>query len=219
MAEIDIRLYGIADADTLGREGLAELAAAAGGNGATVIQYRDKSASTAAMIACAAAIMARLAPFGVPLLVNDRVDVALAAGADGVHLGREDMPPALARRLLGAGGLIGLTVKNEADADLAIASDINYACVGGVFTTLSKNNPDVPVGPEGLTRLIGRIRAARPELPIGAIAGIGLERVPQVIAGGADGVALISALFKVPDPARTTRMFRAAVDEMLETRR
>jgi len=219
MAEIDIRLYGIVDADTLGRERLADLAAAAGGNGATMIQYRDKSANTAAMVACASAIMARLAPLGVPMLVNDRVDVAMAAGADGVHLGREDMPPALARQLLGSTRLIGLTVKNEAEADRAIASDIDYACVGGVFATLSKDNPDPPFGPKGLARLIARIRAARPALPIGAIAGIDLERVPQVIAAGADGVALISALFKDPDPARATRLFRAAVDKVLEARK
>ena len=219
MAETDLRLCGIADADNLGRERLADLAAGSARNGATMIQYRDKSASTAAMIACAGAMMARLAPFGVPLLVNDRVDVALAVGANGVHLGRDDMPPALARGLLGPDSLIGLTVKNEAEADAAITSDIDYACIGGVFTTLSKNNPDAPVGLEGFARLADRIRAAKPDLPIGAIAGIDLESVPQVIAAGADGVALISALFKVPDPARTARQFRAAVDDALGARR
>ena len=129
------------------------------------------------------------------------------------------MPPALARRLLGPGKFIGLTVKNETDADAAIAGDIDYAFIGGVFATLSKNNPDAPVGLEGFARLAARIRAAKPQLPVGAIAGIDLERVPQVVAAGADGVALISALFKVPDPARATQLFRTAVDDMLGTRR
>src|SRR5690606_5880786 len=138
------------------------------------------------------AIRAALAGTGVPLVVNDRIDVALAAEADGVHLGRDDMDAAMARRLLGPAAIIGLTVKNAADAETATAAPADYACIGGVFETLSKNNPDTPVGLDGFATLRARIAVARPHLPVGAIAGIDASRARQVVRAGASGVAVIS---------------------------
>src|SRR5690606_20098576 len=111
---------------------LPALASLAARNGATIIQYRDKNAPTRLMIETAQAIREALARSGVPFVVNDRVDVALASGADGVHLGREDMAAETARSLLGPQAIIGLTVKNTADAERAIAAPIDYACIGGV---------------------------------------------------------------------------------------
>jgi thiamine-phosphate pyrophosphorylase len=218
MAKVDYRLNAIVDAGLLDVGELAGLAALAARNGATIIQYRDKDASTRLMIERAAAIRAALAGANVPLVVNDRVDVALAAGADGVHLGRDDMDAATARRLLGPDAIIGLTVKNAADADAAIAAPADYACIGGVFETLSKDNPDAPVGLEGFAALRRRIAAARPDLPVGAIAGIDLLRAKDVAAGGADGVAVISAVFRARDVATAARELRAAVDAGLKER-
>lgn len=216
MPRVDYRLNAIVDGSLREVGPLPELAAIAASNGATIIQYRDKHASIRAMIENAIAIREAIAGSGVPLVVNDRLDVAMAAGAHGVHLGRDDMPAATARQLLGANAIIGLTVKNAADADAAIAAPIDYACIGGVFETLSKDNPDPPVGLDGFAALRRRIAGARADLSVGAIAGIDVERTRAVVAAGASGVAVISAIFRADAIAQATRALRAAVDETLE---
>jgi thiamine-phosphate pyrophosphorylase len=215
---VDDRLNAIVDASLADIAPLPDLARLAAANGATLIQYRDKTGSTRQMVETALAIRAALAGAGVPFVVNDRVDVALAAEADGVHLGADDMDAEVARRLLGAGAIIGLTVKTEADAQRAGRAPIDYACIGGVYQTSSKVNPAPPVGLDGYARLRQTIRALAPDLPVGAIAGIDLARVPGAIAAGADGVAVISALFRTGDIAAATRSFRSAVDAALEAR-
>jgi len=212
---IDIRLNPIVDAGLADIGDLAKLAGLAARNGATLIQYRDKTNSTREMIIRAKAFRDALVGTGVPFVVNDRVDVAMAAGADGVHLGADDMDHVTARRLLGPAAIIGLTVKTPADADRAGRGAASYACIGGVFETLSKHNPDPPVGLNGFRRLRARLRVLDPKLPVGAIAGIGLERVPDVIAAGADGIAVISAIFRAPDIGRACDDFRRTVDDAL----
>ncbi|SOC37614.1 thiamine-phosphate diphosphorylase [Rhizobium subbaraonis] len=219
MTGIDYRLNALVDGGLSAIGSLSEMAALAARNGTTLVQYRDKTASTRMMIERARAIRAALQGTGVPLVVNDRVDVALAAGAAGVHLGAEDMDAETARLLLGPTAIIGLTVKNEADADRAGRAPVDYACIGGVFQTLSKVNPDPPLGIEGFAQLRQRIRTLNPTLPVGAIAGIDLDQVPEVIAAGADGVAVISAVFRKPDVAEAARLLRSAVDAALDRRR
>lgn len=216
--KVDDRLNAIVDASLADIAPLSELALAAARNGATLIQYRDKTASTRLMVERATAIREALAGTGVAFVVNDRVDVALAAGADGVHLGADDMDAETARRLLGDAAIIGLTVKTQADAARAGRAPVDYACIGGVFETLSKVNPDPPVGLDGLRALRETIRSLRPDMPVSAIAGIDLSRVPEVIAAGADGVAVISAIFRASDIAGASRAFRTAVDAALESR-
>jgi thiamine-phosphate pyrophosphorylase len=212
MAKVDLTLNALVDADNCDAQRLPELARLAAANGATLIQYRDKQSSTRLMIERARAIATALQGLGVPLLVNDRVDVALAAGTDGVHLGRDDMTPGDARRLLGPSAIIGATVKAEIDLATAAALEVDYACVGGVFTTLSKHNPDAPVGLNGLSHLAGRLRTLKPGMPVGAIAGINAANAGEVIAAGADGVSVISAIFAAADPAEATRRLRALID-------
>ncbi|MEO9337599.1 thiamine phosphate synthase [Mesorhizobium sp. SB112] len=219
MTGLDYRLNAIVDGRLADKGDLAAMAGLAARNGATLIQYRDKQADTRTMIERATAILTALAETGVKLVINDRVDVALAAKAHGVHLGRDDMDALTARSLLGPNAIIGLTVKNEADADTAIAAPIDYACIGGVFETLSKVNPDRPIGLDGLFELRNRIREVRPDLPVGAIAGIDLARVPSVIAAGADGVAAISVIFDAPDIAKATSDLCSAVDAALSERK
>ncbi len=218
MTKIDYRLNAIVDASLSDIAPLAELAALAAHDGATIIQYRDKTASTRQMIDQARTIVEALKGTGVPLLINDRVDVAMATGADGVHLGADDMDAETARRLLGPDAIIGLTVKSMADARHVAQAPADYACIGGVFETTSKVNPDTPVGLAGLKQIRTYLRNERPDLPVGAIAGITLERVPDVIAAGADGVALISALFRTDDVATTAKAFRNAVDDAIGAR-
>jgi len=218
MTKIDYRLNAIVDASLSDIAPLAELAALAARNGATIIQYRDKMASTRQMIDQARTIVEALKGTGVPLVINDRVDVAMATGADGVHLGADDMEADTARRLLGPDAIIGLTVKSMADARHVAQAPADYACIGGVFETTSKVNPDTPVGLAGLKQIRTYLRNGRPDLPVGAIAGITLERVPDVIAAGANGVALISALFRTDDIATTAKAFRNAVDDAIGAR-
>lgn len=215
MPKVDYRLNALVDARLGDKASLADLARIAGLNGATLIQYRDKTSSTREMIEQARAICAALAGTGVPFVVNDRVDVAIAAGAAGVHLGRDDMDATAARLIMGDTAIIGLTVKNQADAQVAIASPIDYVCIGGVYETLSKHNPNPPLGLEGFARLRATLLAAKPNLPVGAIAGINAQRAADVVAAGADGVAVISTIFAAVDPAAATRELRACIEKAL----
>ena len=220
MPQIDFRLNAIVDVDAIGPEmDLGALALAAAQGGATIVQYRDKNSPTRLMVERARRIREALGETGLPFVINDRIDVALAAGADGVHVGREDMLVGDVRRLLGPDAVVGLTVKNEADAEAAIEADIDYACIGGLFETPAKPNPDGPIGFDGYRRLASIIRERKPGLPIGAIAGIDLSRAAPAIAAGADGIAVISAIFRQADPQGAARMLRKAVDKALETRR
>ena len=155
---------------------------------------------------------------GVGLLVNDRADVALAAGADGVHLGQDDLHPGDARRLLGPKAIIGLTVKTPPQADELYRLRVDYACVGGVFATASKVNPEPPVGLDGLSRIAFRVRLAAPGTPVGAIAGIDAGNAAATIGAGADGIAVISALFGAQDVEAAARGLRSTVDRALAAR-
>lgn len=218
MKYLDLRLYGLVDpARSAGRD-LPDLAAAAVRGGATLIQLRDKTGSTREFVDEARAVRDALRGSGVPLLINDRIDVALAVAADGVHLGQDDMDARDARRQLGADAIIGLTVKNEAHADATPIGAVDYVAIGGVFETISKDNPDAPVGIDGLVRLAARVRARKAGLPVCAIAGITGERIPAVIGAGADGVAIISAIFMANDPEAAARSLRTAVDAAITAR-
>ena len=215
MKNLDISLYAILDPSrTLGRD-LGVLADAAATGGATLLQLRDKTSGTRDFITAARKVRAALAG-RIPLLINDRVDVALAAGADGVHIGREDMLPADARRLLGPQAIIGITLKNDDDLAGLDPKLVDYGCIGGVFATTSKDNQDAPVGLDGLKRLRSAARGS--SLPVGAIAGIDASNAAATIAAGADGVAIISALFMAEDVTAATRSMRAIVDAALTAR-
>ena len=220
--KIDLRLNAIVGPEHAGGRDLAELARLCAEGGATLVQLRDKLSETRAMVDEARAIKQALAPLRVPFVVNDRVDVALAAGADGVHLGQDDMAAADARRLLGANAIIGLSVKNVSEAEAAPIELIDYVGSGGVYVTLSKQQKNAPIGPEGLARIIdvlrGRAQRQRKDLPVCGIAGIDASNAGAVIAAGADGIAVISALSLSPDPAAAARGLRQIVDAMLAKR-
>lgn len=222
MKPIDLRLIAIVDPERAGGHDLVDLARAVAAGGATVVQLRDKRGATRVMVEAARAIKQALAPLRVPFIVNDRVDVALAAGVDGVHLGPDDMAIADARRLLGPEAIIGASIKTVAEAELAPVGLIDYVGSGGVYVTLSKQQKNPPIGPEGLARIIAalheRARQRRKELPVCGIAGIDASNAGAVIGAGADGVAVISALSLTPDPAAAARALRQVVDAMLAKR-
>ncbi len=212
---VDLRLYAILDPERARGRPLPDLARAAVEGGATLLQYRDKYADTRRLVANARAIREAIAGTGVPLLINDRIDVALAAEADGVHVGQDDMPPADARRLLGPDAIIGLTLNNADEAKAAAQEPIDYGCIGGVFATASKVDAKPPIGLDGLAAVVAASREHVPGLPVGAISGIDDSNAAAVIASGSDGIALISAIFSADDVADAARRLRAIVDASL----
>jgi thiamine-phosphate pyrophosphorylase len=216
---VDLRLYALLDPERAGGATLGGLAQAVADGGATLVQLRDKLGSTRQLVAQARDLKAVLAPRSIPLLVNDRVDVALAAAADGVHVGQDDMEPEDARRLLGPGAIIGLSIKTVAQAQAVPVGIVDYVCIGGVFTTASKHNPEPPVGIDGLKSILTVIRRRAPRVPIGAIAGIDATNAAAVMAAGVDGIAVISALSLAADVSGAARTLRGIVDAGLRAGR
>ncbi len=216
MRRFDLRLYAIVDPDNTGPHSLVDLTRAVAAGGATMVQLRDKVSDTAHMIEEARALKAALAPFGVPLIVNDRVDVAIAAAADGVHVGQEDMAVEEARRRLGPGPIIGLTIRTEEQAAAAPLSILDYAGIGGVYGTVSKKSDKSPIGLDGLRRVVQVFHGRVAGFPTCGISGITAVNAEPVIAAGADGVSVISALSHSPDPEAAARELRTVVDAALK---
>jgi len=215
---VDVRLNAIVDPERANGRSLVDLTRLVVAGGATLIQLRDKHGATRAMIEVARAIKAALAGTGVPLVVNDRVDVALVAGADGVHVGQEDMRAEDARRLLGPNAIIGLSIKSVALANAAPLDVLDYVGVGGVYATTSKDNPNPPIGVAGLADIVAAFRARKRDLPVCGIAGIDATNAAPVIGAGADGVAVISALSMQADPQAAARALRGIVDGAIKER-
>jgi thiamine-phosphate pyrophosphorylase len=211
---VDLRLYAIVDPETAGNHALPDLARKVAAGGATIVQLRDKVHDARDMIALARAIKAAL-PADVPLIVNDNVDVAREVGADGVHLGQEDMGVAQARDMLGPVPFIGLSIKTVEQARAAPLGILDYVGIGGVYGTTSKQNTSRPIGPEGLRRIIAVFRERIGNFPTCGIAGINAKNAEAVIAAGADGVSVISALSLAPDPTAAARELRGVVDTAL----
>lgn len=206
MRPFDPALYLVTDRELCGERGIAEVAGLAVRGGATLVQLREKTGDFRAMAELARALLALLAPFGVPLIVNDRVDVALAVGAQGVHLGQSDMPAALARELLGPGAVIGLSL--EAPHQLAEAEglDVDYYGVSPIHPTPTKTDTGPGWGLAGLSGL----RAATSR-PLVAIGGLDARNAAQTIRAGADGIAVVSAICAAPDPEAASRELLAAI--------
>ena len=201
----DIRLIVICDPSGMGPTALqAVLAAEAGG--ATLLQLRMKNSAAADQVRWAERLISRVR---IPVWINDRADVALAAGAAGVHLGQDDLPPARLRGIAPPPFGVGVSVGNDAEAAAVADVAIDYWSIGSIYATPSKADAGEPIGTDGLSHLVRRAPRA---MPIVAIGGITAERVTDVCAAGADGVAVISAVFGAPDPERAARRLRDAVD-------
>jgi len=197
------KLYPITDRRLSGLTHAGQVARLCEG-GARLVQLREKALPAREFYAevLEALRVARL--FGARVVVNDRVDVALAAGADGVHVGQDDVPPEAARALLGGGKIVGFSTHSVEQAAAAARLPVDYIAIGPVFDTSSKENPDPVVGLEG----VRRVRAAIGTLPLVAIGGITAETAPSVLEAGADSVAVIGALLNTSDPAEITRRTR-----------
>jgi thiamine-phosphate pyrophosphorylase len=215
--DVDLRLYAIIDAAVGGGRTLADLAQRIA-ESATLVQLRDKHGSTRTLVEEARELTVVLAPLNIPLIINDRVDVALAAEADGVHIGQDDMSPADARLLLGRTAIIGLSIKTVEQAQTVPLEFLDYVAIGGVYGTTSKVDAKAPIGIEGLRAVAQAIRARAAKFPICAIAGINESNAAAVIAAGADGVSVISALSLAKNPKAAAADILRVVDAALAKR-
>lgn len=185
------KLYPITDA-RLSALSHAEQVARLSYGGATLVQLREKHLSPREFYQAAEEALMVARARNVRLIINDRADIALAIGADGVHLGQDDLPPLAARELLGERAIIGFSTHSIEQAFEAARLPVDYIAIGPIFNTSSKENPDAPVGLDGLRR----VRQAIGQRPLVAIGGITPETAREVIAAGADSVAVISSLLK-----------------------
>ena len=202
------RVYPITDTQISGLSHAEQVALFADG-GATLVQLRDKRASSLEFYEQAKAALEIAKKRGVQLIINDRADIALALGTAGVHLGQDDLPPEAARRLLGEGAIIGYSTHSLAQIQHAANLPVDYFAFGPIFPTATKENPDPVVGLDGL-RLAREALGARPLVGIG---GISTVNARDVIEAGADGVALIRAL--LADPQKIS----AGLEALLRTLR
>lgn len=181
--------------------------------GAGVVQLREKRLAPREFYREAEEALRVARTFGAKLIINDRADIALAVGADGVHLGQDDMPPEAARALLGDAVAVGFSTHNVGQALEAARLPVTYVAIGPVFATSSKERPDPVVGLEGVRRVravINAAPAATGAVPLVAIGGVTAESAPRVLEAGADSVAVIGALVANPsDPSEITRRTRA----------
>lgn len=202
----DLSVYLVTDPVMAAASGLVETVAAAVAGGATLVQLRDKDASTRGLISAAKALMDLLNPLGIPLIINDRADVALATGAAGVHLGQDDMPADIARRLMGPGPIIGISASNADHLAAADPDVVDYVGIGHIFATATKPKALPPLGIEGFRDL-----RERTSLPVVAIGGIDPDTAGPVVAAGADGVAVVSGILRAPDPQAAATQYALAV--------
>jgi thiamine-phosphate pyrophosphorylase len=199
-------LYVVTDDSLAPGRGHLEIARAALDGGAELIQLRDKRRDAGDLLPIARELQALCESFGALFIVNDRVDLAVAADADGVHLGQTDLPVRDARQMLGPGKLIGISVENAEQVLAAVAEGADYLGVGPIYGTATKSDAGDAVGTEQLVRF-----REISELPIVAIGGVTLARVPEAFAAGADAVAVISAIVKAEDMTAAARTFSESI--------
>lgn len=203
---LDLSVYLVTDPGLCAGRGVEATVLAAVRGGVTAVQLRDKQASDAELVALARALRGALAGTGVPLLVNDRVEVARAAGADGVHVGQSDTAAAQARAALGPEAIVGLSVETVEHARALDPAVVDYVGAGPVFATPTKLDHAAPLGFDGLAALC----AASP-VPAVAIGGVKAEHAGRVLAAGARGLAVVSAICAAPDPEAAARSLAAAL--------
>lgn len=204
---VDWSVYVITDRRVAGERDLLAVMQAAIEGGATVVQLRDKHATTRKLLEFGGALQRLTRSAGIPLIINDRVDVALALDADGVHLGDDDMPPELARRLLGPDRLLGVSADSVEGAQRAEQAGADYLGVGDIFGTSTKPDAGEPIGLEKLAVIAKSVK-----IPVVGIGGVTLTNAPAVIRAGAAGVAVISAVLGAADPAAAARALRSALE-------
>lgn len=211
MKATSLSLYLVTDTALCGVRGVADTVRMAIAGGVTIVQVRDHQASTRELLSLTQSVLAVARPLNVPVVVDDRVDVALAAGADGVHVGQSDLPAGDVRRLLGPSAIVGLSVSNlhqVAAANELPAGVIDYVGVGPFHATTTKPDHPTPLGLGGVRRLI-----ATSSLPSVVIGGVKEDHVADLVNAGADGVAVVSAICASADPQASAEEFASRLRE------
>lgn len=195
-----LSLYLVTDRGLAGERDIVDIVRESVEGGATMVQLREKTLDTGAFVALALRLKEVLKPYGVPLVINDRVDVALACDADGVHIGQSDMPYEMARKLMGPDKIIGLSVENFAQIEQANSLDVDYVGISPVFATPTKTDTAAPFGLDGLRRAVRLSKH-----PTVAIGGMNSSTVAEVMAAGTDGIAVVSAIVCAESPREASR--------------
>ncbi len=202
-------LYLVTDRQLCGNKSLEEVILQAVKGGVSYVQLREKEIATRYFIEEALRVKKILKPYKVPLIINDRVDVALASGADGVHIGQEDMPYEIARKLMGPKAIIGLSVETWEDVEISQKLDISYIGVSPIYATPTKRDTKGAWGLEALTRIKAFSRH-----PLVAIGGINESNVKDVVTAGARCVAVVSAICASPNPENTSRKISEIINSI-----
>ena len=205
-----MRLYAVTDRAWVGRQTLPEQVEAALKGGATCVQLREKELDGAAFLEEAKVLTALCRRYGMPLIINDNVEVALASGADGVHVGQEDLTVEQVRRMAGDRLIVGVSAHSVEQALAAQAGGADYLGVGAVFATATKSDAHV-LPRETLAEICRAV-----DIPVVAIGGIGEDNLLQLAGTGVDGAALVSAIFSAPDIEGQCRKLRALSERMVK---
>ncbi len=198
--DLDLGVYLVTDPEMTAQRGLAATVREAVAGGVSMVQLRDKHASDAALIEIARALKRVLAGTGVPLIINDRLAVAQLVGAEGVHLGQDDIAPELARARLGPRAIIGLSVSTRAEIARVDPTFVDYAGLGPIFATSTKRDAGKALGDARFAALRKHI-----PVPVVAIGGVTLDNASRAFAAGADGVAVVGAICAAADPQAAAR--------------
>lgn len=192
-------VYLVTDRRLLNGHSLEEVVSAAVNAGVCCVQLREKDISTREFLDVAKRLKALMKQHSVPLVINDRIDIAMAVDADGVHIGQSDMPYVLARKMLKPDAIIGLSVESWEDVELAQTLDVDYIGVSPVFATPTKTDTKTPWGLEGIAKIKSYSKHA-----LVAIGGININNIKSVIKSGADSVAVVSAICSAEDPYKAS---------------
>ena len=205
-----LRLYAVTDRAWVGRQTLCQQVEAALQGGVTCVQLREKHLDRDAFLAEARQICALCRRYGVPFIVNDDLDVALACGADGVHVGQDDMPAAEVRRRAGRRLIVGVSAHTPEEARLAEAAGADYLGAGAVFGSATKSDASL-LTPAGLQAVCAAVH-----IPVVAIGGVNARNILQLQGSGAAGAAVVSGIFGAPDITAACRELRALADTMVQ---
>jgi len=205
---IDYSLYLVTDRGLARGRSTLEVVKAAVSGGVTCIQLREKDCSTREFIEQALAMKSFLEARNIPLIINDRLDVALAVAADGVHLGQNDMPLEMARKIAGRSMLIGISAESVQDAIAAENGGADYLGVSPIFATPTKTDTAPPLGLDGLQEIRKHVK-----IPLVGIGGLNKSNAAEAIRSGADGVAVVSAIVAANDPAAAATTLKQIIDE------
>ena len=208
MGKIDYSLYLVTDRGLARGRATLDIVQAAVSGGVTCVQLREKDCPTLEFIEQAQTIKTFLNTRKVPLIINDRLDVALAVAADGVHLGQSDMPLAMAKKMVGPSMLIGISAESVQDAVEAEKGGADYLGVSPIYATPTKSDTAPPLGMEGLREIKKRVK-----IPLVAIGGLNHLNAAEAVRNGADGVAVVSAIVAAEDPEKSSMLLKQIIDE------